>query len=83
MRLEYRRVDEEDKGMGDGGAPVASRKMRAWAWLRALAMAGTVATVFLATSNIEKRPHYMKKEGVILIGIPSNRGGAVRAACTM
>jgi hypothetical protein len=30
--VEYRGVDEEDEGAGDGGAPVASRKMRLLAW---------------------------------------------------
>ena len=40
-------------------------------------------TVFLAASDGEKRPRYTKKEDVILTGIPSNRGGAVRAARTV
>jgi hypothetical protein len=34
---------------------------------------------FLTASDGEKRPRYTK-EDVILTGIPSNRGGAVRAA---
>ena len=62
---------------------MASRKTRVRAWLTVSAMAGTVATAFLAASGGEKRPCYTKKEDVILTGIPSNRGGAVRAARTV
>jgi hypothetical protein len=76
-------VDEEDEDAGGGSASVASRKTRARAGLTALAVVGTVVTAFLTTGDGEKRPHYMKKEGVILTGIPSNKGGVVRASCTV
>ena len=67
-------VDEEDEGAGGGGALAASRKMRARVWLMASAVARTVAMAFLTANDGEKRPRYMKKEDVILTGIPSNRG---------
>ena len=56
--------------------------MRVRVWLIVLAVAGMVAMAFLVASDGEKRPCYMK-EDVILTGIPSNRGGAVRAVCTV
>ena len=62
---------------------MASRKIRVRAWLTASAMVGTVAMTFLAASDGEKWPRYTKKVDVILMGIPSNRGGAVRAARTV
>lgn len=68
--------------MGGGGAPVALRKMKVRAWQTVSTMEGTMAMMFLTTSDREKSPRYMK-EGVILIGIPSNRGGTVRAAHTV
>ena len=55
-------------GEGGGGAPSASRMTRVLAWLTASTMAGTVATAFLAASDEEKRPRYMK-EDVTLMGI--------------
>ena len=62
---------------------MASRKTRVRVWLTASAVAGTMAMAFLTANDGEKRPRYTKKEDVILMGIPSNRGGAVKAACTM
>ena len=62
---------------------MTSRKMRVWVWLMASAVVGKVAAAFLAANDREKRPCYMKKGDVILTGIPSNRGGAVRAARTV
>ena len=62
---------------------MVSSKTRVLAWLTAWVVVGLVATAFLATSDGEKRSCYTKKEDVILMGIPSNSGGAVRAARTM
>ena len=57
--------------------------MRVRAWLTTLDMAWMMVTAFLAASDREKRPRYTKKEDVILMGIPSNRGGAMSVACTV
>lgn len=49
--VEYRGMVEEDEGASGDGALAASRKTRARAWLTVSAMAGMVATMFLATSD--------------------------------
>ena len=62
---------------------MASRKTRVRVWLTVSTVVGMVAMAFLAANDEEKRPCYMKKEDVILMGIPSNKGGAVMAAHTV
>ena len=47
-----------------------------------MAVAGMVTVAFLIASDGENRPRYTK-EDVILMGIPSNKGGAVMAAHTV